>query len=620
MKVTNSGHEAKNKRPIHESGKENCCSGDTEPPKKRGRKSAYTDHSCGDCTVWLQTGSNEELLKYHKRENRMRHPGDQCVGFSIFLSCQGVYKISLRSDSCLCNACHRDCLRSCGKPRWLGLSKHIVCKHCFACCKGPETCECDGINEWGPVQCNKNNEIQQWADYFQWDINVNTDQEVNICKSHYVSMHQAACDRTCKLCNCNSAPQWMLGKAILDSSGSSTNNTEINPLDWVCEDCYNAILYPRVSGKRQGKYALARNKVLEHAMEVLRADGACMIKNIMDMYRNLVIEMYEEDISNNEQESFRKIMKTKLSLSGYLSYYPRPKSGSMFYNASVLSGDSLKLVYKLLSSADSKQVSINEEYVRTMVKRQVALSKKSVDFDYRKLFDEGDGANSRLEQYFDAELLKFIDKVTVSDWSVHTKKSSDHHISSRKLKCMMICAIMANNMDPRNCFMQTLIGLACYAQGLRDKGIKLLNAFGVTCSAFQIRKHGSWWAKMRDAIKEINPRAWWRVTFDNLDFRMKFAKKISVGGHLRRMLHLLTSQVTFRQNSNTQFNNDTPLVKESDLKETHFKIDQDKEWLNFAKSTFEVVFEDVKEGNLEPSKPIITKLENHMSHDFRDTG
>ena len=180
MKVTNSGHEAKNKRPIHESGKENCCSGDTEPPKKRGRKSAYTDHSCGDCTVWLQTGSNEELLKYHKRENRMRHPGDQCVGFSIFLSCQGVYKISLRSDSCLCNACHRDCLRSCGKPRWLGLSKHIVCKHCFACCKGPETCECDGINEWGPVQCNKNNEIQQRADYFQWDINVNTDQEVTM--------------------------------------------------------------------------------------------------------------------------------------------------------------------------------------------------------------------------------------------------------------------------------------------------------------------------------------------------------------------------------------------------------------------------------------------------------
>ena len=127
-----------NKHPASEGGKENCCPGDVEPPKKRGRKSAYSGHSCGDCTVLLQTGSNEMLLKYHKKENRMRHPGDQCIEFSNFLSCQGAYKISLRSDSCLCNTCHRDCLRLCGKPRWLGLSKHIVCKHCFVCCKGPE--------------------------------------------------------------------------------------------------------------------------------------------------------------------------------------------------------------------------------------------------------------------------------------------------------------------------------------------------------------------------------------------------------------------------------------------------------------------------------------------------
>ena len=105
------------KRPVHEGGKENSCPGDAEPPKKRGRKSAYSEHSCGDCTVWLRTGSNELLHKYHKREIRMRHPGEQYIEFSNFLSCQGVYKISLRSDSCMCNACHRDCLRSSGKPR-----------------------------------------------------------------------------------------------------------------------------------------------------------------------------------------------------------------------------------------------------------------------------------------------------------------------------------------------------------------------------------------------------------------------------------------------------------------------------------------------------------------------
>ena len=93
-------------------------------------------------------------------------------------------------------------------------------------------------------------------------------------------------------------------------------------------------------------------------------------------------------------------------------------------------------------------------------------------------------------------------------------------------------------MDPRKCFLQTLIGLA---QGLRDKGMRLLNSFGVTNSIFQMRQHGSFWAKVRSAIKELNRAVFWQATFDNLDFKIKFAKKLSTGGNLKRMLHLLTS-------------------------------------------------------------------------------
>ena len=89
---------------------------------------------------------------------------------------------------------------------------------------------------------------------------------------------------------------------------------------------------------------------------------------------------------------------------------------------------------------------------------------------------------------------------------------------------MMVCAIMANMMDTRSCLLQTLIGLACYAQGLRDKGMKLLNGFGITSSVSHIREHGSWWAKIRKAI-DIDVKSFWRVTFDNSDFRMRFAKK-----------------------------------------------------------------------------------------------
>ena len=109
------------------------------------------------------------------------------------------------------------------------------------------------------------------------------------------------------------------------------------------------------------------------------------------------------------------------------------------------------------------------------------------------------------------------------------EQSASKRISSSLLRfgivCMMVCAILANNMDPRKTFLQTLVGLACYAQGLRDKGMKLLNSFGVTSSIFHIRRHGSY----RSAIKELNPGAFWRATFDNLDFKIKFAKNISVG-------------------------------------------------------------------------------------------
>ena len=131
--------------------------------------------------------------------------------------------------------------------------------------------------------------------------------------------------------------------------------------------------------------------------------------------------------------------------------------------------------------------------------------------------------------------------------------------------CMMVCAIMANMMDTRSCFLQTLIGLACYAQGLRDKGMKLMNCFGITSSVSHIREHiYCSWAKIRNAINVIDVNSFWRVTFDNLDFRMRFAKKISAGGgQLKRMLHLLTSQVSFRQTSPHKATNNSSLTPPS---------------------------------------------------------
>ena len=80
--------------------------------------------------------------------------------------------------------------------------------------------------------------LQQWTEYFQSGVNLSSDREINVCKSHYVTMHHAKCARTCKFCNSASAPQWMLGKVILKESGSASNNMELDPLNWICENCF----------------------------------------------------------------------------------------------------------------------------------------------------------------------------------------------------------------------------------------------------------------------------------------------------------------------------------------------------------------------------------------------
>ena len=213
-------------------GKENACQGENIPPPKRGRKSKSMDdeHRCGSCTVWLQTGSNEKLLKYHNmNKGKVRHPGDKSVEFSIFLSCNGAHDINLRSDSCMCDACYRDCLRGEGKPRWVGLSKYLICKHCFLCCLG-DSCSCECITEWGPTQHLDDSELQLWLNYFQGPsdtVKVNENKEYHICKADKAYMHKVITNRACTICEGNSSPKWVLGKTLLDELGPLKEDSEV---------------------------------------------------------------------------------------------------------------------------------------------------------------------------------------------------------------------------------------------------------------------------------------------------------------------------------------------------------------------------------------------------------
>ena len=101
--------------------------------------------------MYIQTGSKPEQKRHHNMRSRIWHPRDKAFQFTLYLSCNSAYNsMSLRSDSCFCNACYIDCERATGKPRYLGLSKYYILKHCILCCQGVYKCSCTSINEWGP--------------------------------------------------------------------------------------------------------------------------------------------------------------------------------------------------------------------------------------------------------------------------------------------------------------------------------------------------------------------------------------------------------------------------------------------------------------------------------------
>ena len=58
------------------------------------------------------------------------------------------------------------------------------------------------------------------------------------------------------------------------------------------------------------------------------------------------------------------------------------KSGRMYYDPSVFSGKGVELLYKILN--ESKPVSpTHAECIRALIKQQVALFPKRINFDYK---------------------------------------------------------------------------------------------------------------------------------------------------------------------------------------------------------------------------------------------
>ena len=164
--------------------------------------------------------------------------------------------------------------------------------------------------------------------------------------------------------------------------------------------------------------------------------------------------------------------------------------------------------------------------------------------------------------YFNSDLVKFVNDSTTSKKSDRTQHS-ELYSDMRKLRTYMIISILCFNTNPSVVFFQTLIGLFCYAYGLRDKGFEILNAFGCSCSVDHIRRHGDYWSQQRSAIEELDTKKLWRVSFDNLNFKMKYSKDLIGDGGPKRALNLITGQVVHSKSHNiNEHKNKIPTLRE----------------------------------------------------------
>ena len=117
---------------------------------------------------------------------------------------------------------------------------------------------------------------------------------------------------------------------------------------------------------------------------------------------------------------------------------------------------------------------------------------------------------------------------TASDRSKDHKVSDLYDFRHKLCTCIrMVISILCLAMNPSTVFFQTLVGLVCYAYGLHDLGFSILNMLGCCCSIDQIRKHGNFWAKKRSTSSELINigTKFWRVSFDNLNYKIKYMLK-----------------------------------------------------------------------------------------------
>lgn len=123
--------------------------------------------------------------------------------------------------------------------------------------------------------------------------------------------------RLCRRCECNTSPTWNIGLNLRNSMGNPSAIEGIRDTDWVCENCFKALVFPKPVQNKHHRFEEAHTKVLDYAVKVLDADRTCMIKSLIDLYKSHVQSEHEYSLESSECDSFKKHIKSQLTGRGY---------------------------------------------------------------------------------------------------------------------------------------------------------------------------------------------------------------------------------------------------------------------------------------------------------------
>ena len=535
--------------------------------------------TCSPCALWSQSGSDMRLQEFHPLKNS-RHAGEEAHVLSQYASHAGI-NFNIEMGSCICLPCYKDYSRNSNKennmmPRWAKVKQnyYISPKHCIYCCG--DVCGCESVSHWGPDNWYGEDSLISWKKYLSLTGKVEYvigDDVNHICRGHYPRIFRIKKSRMCPVCNSQNPLCWDLVCNLTNSlqhfcEAFSLEVGTVGFFDWVCNQCClcyknDSQLIETLQSDKASEdpiIALKSNTILQ-VLDTLSRDGIIFTKDVVVEFR---ASLHALNVHNADQyklcDSLTKYIST-LSKDRYKSYIQTGKYslGKVIYDEQKFTEFSIPYIFKLKTEEwEKSKTHISLKKFQQLIRKQSNNFPTSFNYDFSKIISENFVEFNAL---FDNELVNIIDSITTSTHS--STGYSDLYKDVRATRIKMIISLLCFTMNPKCCFFQTVVGLLCYAYGLRDRGFELLNGIGCTSSIDHIRAHGSYWANRLYPIQELTVDRQWRVSIDNLNFHMKFSKSLpesSAGA--KKMLNLITGQVSHRQATEIE-----PITAVPDLQE-----------------------------------------------------